>query len=330
MLNWQELRKDLPKQIITLCDFGSDFSSLLDISEKNKDFFSSVITLRSLVSGFERFRQYLKTIVFTKVVTLEKIKVPLVEYPIEEEEEKKMIALPIKKYIKKFEEDLKIYYEKIDEILKLETLDIKGKAKFFFDLRSFETYAYDIIDFSKKEFYKEVRSYDYEKRKEIKEKVTQVIVWKLEHLNEIAERILKEGVKEQHFPKLVTAIILTLKSISNTKETLEITVKKIKEDYFPIWLLISKIKNKQLKINNLANTTFLVTKIKIANTPPFNNFFNKLLKEEISHSFSFPTSNAKKIFWDIFLASIIQRAGLIPESKELAEKIKGRTEVMVG
>jgi len=330
MLNWQELKNDLPKQITVLCDYGSEFSSLLDLSEKDKEFFHLAKPFRELISSFERLRQFLKTVVFTKATELEKIKVPLVEYPLEEGEEKKMISLPVKKYIQKFEEDLKLYYSGVDEILKSDTITISGQTKFFFNLRSFESYVYDIIVFSKKEFYKKVKAYDYKKRQEIKDRVIKVIEWKLEQLNEIAERVLKEGVSYKDYVRLVIGVILTLKSISSPAEILSITTKKIKYDYPSIWLLISKIKNKQLKINDLANTCFIIPKIKIANNPPFNYYFNRLLKEEITHAFNFPKPEQEEVFWSIFLASIIQRAGLIPEIKEKAKEIGGRTEVVVG
>jgi len=329
MFGWQELKNDLPKQIVTLCDFGSEFSSLLDLAERNEHFFSDVLQLRRLVSSFERLRQYLKTVVFTKAVTLEKIKVPLVEYPLEEGDEKKMISLPVKKYLEKFEDDLKVHYIEIGSLLKEEHLDVPKKTYFFFNLRSFENYVYDIIAFSKKEFYKKVNVYPYSKREEIKEKVIKTVNWKLMQLNGVAQRILREGLPEKCYIKIVSAIILTLKSFLKTKTILNITIKKINEDYPAIKELLLQIKDRKLKINNSATTNFLLVKIKIANNPPFNYFFNSLTKEEIEHAFSFPRAEHEEIFWGIFLASLIQRAGLFSELKEEAKKVGGKSGVIV-
>jgi len=329
MLNWQELKNDLPKQVAVLCDFGLEFSSLLDLSEKHDDFFSDANMLRKLVSSFERLRQYLKTIVFTKAVILEKIKVPLVEYPLDEGDEKKMISLPVKKYMEKFESDLKVHYVEVGSLLKEEHLDVPKKTYFFFNLRSFESYVYDIVEFSKKEFYKKIKSYGYDKRSEIKDKIIKIIDWKLKQLNEVAQRILREGIQEEYYVKIVTAIILTLKSISGIKAISDITIKKINENYPSIKILLFKIENKQLKINNFENTPFIMTKIKIANNPPFSYFFSKLSNDEIEHSFNFPKPEHEEIFWNIFLASIIQRAGLFSELKEEAKKMGGKSEIII-
>ena len=327
MLNWQNLRNDLPKQIADLCNLGLEFSSSLDRATKEKQ--ASEETYRGLLSSFERLRQSLKTAVFTKATDLEKIKVPLVQFPVEESEEKKMISLPVKDYINKFEEDLKEYYQNIREEKMLEgikALTFSSKVMFFFTLKSFEAYVYDIIRISKEEFYRILKPLKYERRQEIKQKIIQMINWKLKNLNNIAENILRINLTEKELTRIISAFILTLKPITKTKELTKITANMIKESYPFIDMLIQKIKDRTLIIGTDESYT-LMSRIRIANNPPFNNFFNNLTEKEIDHAFTFPTPDDEKIFWDIFLASIIQRAGLIPKLKEKAREMGGTIEV---
>lgn len=320
MLDWKTLKNDLPEQVQTLCDFGFEFSTFLDSIDEDV-VFETIKQFRLLISSFERLRQEFKTIVFSKALLLEKIKVPVTEYPVEEKDEKKMIILPIKKYIEKFEKDLILYYSTIEDMID-EGYEKLNRIKLFNKLRSFETYVFDLINFSKQQFYLNTKPYQYDERLKIKYIVTNVVDWKLEQLNEVARFVLEDGIPLEDYSKVIGFFIITLKSITSQDQLREITLSKIKNKYLFIGTLISNIKKKKVMINN-SSTKILIPKLKIANEPPFNKKFNRLTKEDISHSFQFPTPDDEQKFWEIFLSSTIRRAGLISELKDKLKQQKG-------
>jgi len=330
-IDWKTLRNDMPQQIVNLCELGFEFSTFLESTDEDTLFEAvrtqSIKRTRKLLSSFERLRQFFKTVVFTKSTNLESIKVPMVEYPLEEKDEVKMITLPIKKYLEKFEKDLNNYYSEIDKLLQLTQQTPYTLIKFLNILESFEVYIYDVVNFSKQVFYAKLKPYEYSRRAEIRDIVIKVIDWKLEQLEELALIIRKDGLPLNSYNKIIAGIILTLKSIIPTQCLKELVKYKINKNYLSLNYLLRDIAEHKIELTNI-NGEILASKIETANNPPFKEEFKGLSKQDIEHSFIFPQKQDEDVFWDIFLSSVIQRAGLITEIKDDA-KAKGG-EVIIG
>lgn len=326
MLNWQSLKNDLPYQMVNLCNLGSEFGSIVDATDE-EDLFKSKKEFRILLSSFDRLRQAFKTVVFNKASEIESIKVPTVDVTVKEEDEKKMVSLPIKRYMAKFEKDLKVFYIGIKELLEKEYRRDTFNLQFFFDIKSFEYYIYDVIEFSKKEFLSQTSPLNYEKRTEIKDKVMKAVEWKLGNLEDTSRFILENGLSEKDYVRVVGAIIWSIKSILFNEEIETVMIEEIEKKYPFLYLLIKE--GLMPEINNSSRITTMEPKIRLANNPPFNKFIYALDKKVINQSFKFPTAEDHQKFWNIFLASVIRRAGLVYELKKEYEKPGGKSEIVI-